>query len=68
MTNGQIEINISNKENQLFMTYHDNGVWINNNRKSNFGLSLIETFTDQLDGSFSKTTENGTTYTFELKL
>ncbi|TXB64325.1 transporter substrate-binding domain-containing protein [Vicingus serpentipes] len=67
-SNGVIEINISNKGSQLNMTYHDNGIWIDNNRKSNFGLSLIETFTEQLDGNFSKTTDNGTTYTFEFNL
>jgi two-component sensor histidine kinase/ABC-type amino acid transport substrate-binding protein len=67
-TSGIIEINISSKGNQLHMTYHDNGTWIDNKEKSNFGLSLIDTFTEQLDGSFSKTTENGTTYTFELQL
>lgn len=66
--NGCIEINISDKGNQLHLTYHDNGVWIENKEKSNFGLSLIETFTEQLDGSYTRKTDNGTTYTFDLKL
>ncbi|MCB9363728.1 MAG: transporter substrate-binding domain-containing protein [Flavobacteriales bacterium] len=66
--NGSIEINISVRDNHLYMTYHDNGTWIENKEKSNFGLSLIDTFTEQLDGSYTRTTENGTTYNFELEL
>lgn len=64
--NGKIEINIFVHNNKISMSYSDNGKWIENSSKASFGISLIETFTEQLDGSFSRTVENGTTYNFEF--
>jgi two-component sensor histidine kinase/ABC-type amino acid transport substrate-binding protein len=67
LENGVIRINIDNHDTVLIMEYYDNGTWIENNKPS-FGLSLIETFTEQLDGSFSRKIENGTSYSFKFNI
>ncbi|MCB9335501.1 MAG: transporter substrate-binding domain-containing protein [Flavobacteriales bacterium] len=61
---GVIKIDIQKKSNEFTMNYHDNGTWIDNSDKINFGLSLIDTFTEQLDGSYTRTINGGTTYHF----
>lgn len=61
---GVIKIQISATSNEIIMVYHDNGTWVDNANKTNFGLSLIDTFTEQLDGKYNRNIDNGTTYTF----
>lgn len=62
-----IDIDLSDDHEVLFLTYRDNGRWKENSAPS-FGIQLIETFTEQLDGSVKrKTSDTGTSYTFILK-
>ncbi len=66
-TDGEIFIHITEGEgNMTNIVYRDNGKWVVPQKESSFGLILIETFTEQLDGEFNRTTENGTIYTFTL--
>lgn len=66
-TNGRISVNFTKKGNYYHMIYHDNGFWIESDA-SGFGLELIDTLTQQLDGSLEvKKGENGTTYNFNFK-
>ena len=48
----------------LRLTYTDNGTWQKPKKPDSFGLELIETFTEQLNGHFDLETEKGTKYTF----
>ena len=60
--NGIIQIVFSsNDEGKLVLTYEDNGSWKPQENTSSFGLQLIETLTEQLDGEYSRnSTEIGT--------
>jgi len=50
------------------LTYADNGRWKENESSDYFGSSLIEIFTDQLEGDFQlNKTSTGTTYDFIFK-
>jgi len=52
---------------RILMTYFDNGTWKSGNSESgSFGLEMIETFTEQLDGKLTRSIENGTKYSFEF--
>lgn len=67
MTAGQIDIKAeSSQDGKVLISYRDNGNWKMPARQSSFGLELIETFTDQLDGTFERTTTSGTKYQFEF--
>lgn len=58
-----IQANIAN--NKIEMTYSDNGVWIENAESDLFGTSLINTFTEQIGGTYQLTKEpHHTTYHF----
>ncbi|MDX1651461.1 MAG: transporter substrate-binding domain-containing protein [Brumimicrobium sp.] len=51
----------------LKMDYHDNGLWFENTESDYFGTSLIEIFTDQLEGDFELNKgEEGTAYSFHF--
>jgi two-component sensor histidine kinase len=55
-------------EHHLEMIYFDNGKWLTNEESDFFGSSLIEIFTDQLDGDFKLLKEEtGTQYNFMFK-
>lgn len=57
----------SDHDGQLLLTYEDNGSWKEQENQSSFGLQLIETLTEQLDGEYSRnSTETGTVYSFKL--
>lgn len=63
--NGQISIRVKRAigaEIQVF--YSDNGEWKSTKNETGFGLEMIETFTEQLDGKFERKIENGTHYKF----
>ncbi len=64
LTDGQISIKINHEVDKTTLHYTDNGKWIEPKKESSFGLSLIEIFTEQLDGSYTRTIEKGTTYYF----
>lgn len=66
---GMINLHISpsDKAFQFHMKYRDNGTWKADQREGSFGLQLIDTFTEQLDGSYERNTENGeSSYEFVL--
>jgi two-component sensor histidine kinase len=69
MEKGEIRILISNFSNDNFVVdYLDNGIWIDPKNKSSFGLELIQSFTEQLDGEMNRDiNETGTHYVFKLK-
>lgn len=53
--------------NHFNLEYLDNGKWINNS-KSSFGMELISTMTEQLDGEMKLThDQTGTKFSFRLK-
>ena len=66
----KIEIQIlsdPSDENNFILEYSDNGRWIESEEES-FGLELIETLSEQLEGSYSRVNdEPGTKYTFKLR-
>ena len=64
LNDARIEIEIQKEgENCLRIRYFDNGVWKNQVENSTFGLVLINTLIEQLDGSKEIQREaNGTTY------
>ncbi len=69
MTNNQnpiIKLSFKVNANQYILTYTDNGKWIPNDSKLNFGESLIEIFTHQLNGTYVLETGNQTMYTITL--
>lgn len=61
---GTIQISLTQNNYALTMVYLDDGTWIENPESNNFGTSLIQTFTEQLEGKFDFSTENGTRYNF----
>ena len=64
---GNISIHLTETEDGAFqLKYWDDGVWKESSGQG-FGSSLIEIFTEQLDGTLELNTENGTTYTLQLK-
>ena len=66
---GEINVLVSVSENKDYLTlrYSDNGTWKADTEKS-FGMELIDTMTEQLEGERSlEKTEEGTFYTFSLK-
>ncbi len=65
MSNGKIEINIKlPKDNQVIATYQDNGTWLSPQKEGSFGLELISDLCEQLDGTFERTSTEGTRYEF----
>ena len=55
-------------QNYFTIQYQDNGNWKENIKESSFGLELINTFTEQLDGEMKRySNDEGTVYTFRLK-
>ncbi|MBI3135752.1 MAG: sensor histidine kinase [Bacteroidetes bacterium] len=65
---GQITVDLFPREKNMFeLMYKDNGTWSEPNKEGSFGLELIETLTEQLDGKVERTSENGTVYRFLLK-
>ncbi len=63
---GIIEIVISKEKEKIVMNYSDNGTWLEKQKNSSFGLELIDSLTEQMEGSFTRTTEDGTKYKFVL--
>ncbi len=67
-TNARIQIEIQQEgENRLRIMYSDNGVWKPQVGNSSFGLILIDTLIEQLEGAKEVLTEErGTTYSINV--
>ena len=66
---GKIHVEIKNipKENYFSFVYKDNGQWKPTSKPNTFGLELIATLIEQLDGDVERIFEKGTKYTFILR-
>lgn len=64
---GIINISIYSKTDLIEMKYSDNGIWKEPTKTTSFGQTLIDVFTEQLGGTYTRNTEKGTAYTFEFK-
>lgn len=65
--NGEISIQIKNVDDKIEIIYKDNGTWKPPDKTAaGFGETLVEIFTEQLEGSYHKDTSQGTQYTFKL--
>ena len=61
-----INISIYSKNNVIEMRYSDNGVWKEPKKANSFGQTLIDVFTEQLGGSYTRNTDKGTSYVFKF--
>ena len=61
---GEINISILTKGLDVLISYRDNGNWVKPVSDNSFGMILIETFTEQLDGEYTINHEKGTEYKF----
>ena len=59
---GRLTLEIKREGSKLHFHYADNGVWKEPAGESSFGLELIETLTEQLDGKCTREIGNGTRY------
>ena len=66
MSAGKITIEIIDKYPKVKMHYSDDGTWKESLNDNSLGLELIESLTQQLTGSFVRSIENGTHYTFSF--
>ncbi len=67
---GKITVEIKQfSDDDFIVNYSDNGTWITpKDNNPSFGLELVKSFTEQLDGEVKRTiNDKGTTYTFKLK-
>jgi len=66
--NGHISINISTNEDiNLQLSYKDSGIWKIPKNENSFGLELIDTFTEQLNGKCIFKSKEGADYSFNFK-
>lgn len=64
---GAIELDIQKGDKIVTMTYSDNGTWKQPQGGITFGLDLIQTLTEQMDGSYKLSKEEGrTSYEFKI--
>ncbi|MBK7129020.1 MAG: sensor histidine kinase [Crocinitomicaceae bacterium] len=63
---GSIHIHIEKQNGQVVIMYEDDGTWKEKQKQNSFGLELIETLTEQLDGKYTRLSGNGTKYEFTL--
>mgnify|MGYP000433378015 CR=1 FL=1 len=67
-TNGEITINIlTSKSTNLQLSYTDSGEWRLPKQRKSFGLELIDTFTEQLNGEYTLNSEKSAFYNFNFK-
>lgn len=64
---GNILVKIEgNSVKEMYFTYADDGHWTKPARKDSFGLELIDTLAQQLNGTVKRSTNQGTRYEFKL--
>jgi len=66
---GLIEVYITSLDRPDYFSfvYKDGGEWKSTGKNNSFGLELIATLTEQLDGEVNRTYDRGTKYEFTLK-
>lgn len=65
LNSGEININISSINNcDIELVYSDSGKWTLTDNQTNFGMELIATLTEQMEGTFTRTDSK---YVFKLK-
>lgn len=66
---GLIEVTITKatRPDYFSFVYKDGGEWKSSVKGNSFGLELIATLTEQLDGEVNRSYDNGTKYEFTLK-
>ncbi len=69
--NGQpqitVHLNECKNKNEVYLLYKDNGSWKESTSQGSLGLTLIESFTEQLNGSYELITGEETSYSFLFK-
>lgn len=63
---GRIDVKISEYNKAIQFYYSDSGNWKSPQKEASFGLELIETLTDQLEGTMVRTVDENTQYVFEF--
>ena len=63
---GKINVRIEHSDQSVAFHYHDDGLWKAPSSDSTFGLELIKTLTDQLEGSYETSHSEGTAYHFKF--
>ena len=63
---GEIKIDIQQFDKNVKITYWDDGVWLEQQKTQSFGIELIETLVEQLDGRMERSISEGTLYTFNF--
>ncbi len=64
---GTITFEILHQESSFYMNYSDNGTWLAPLKSETFGLELIDTLAQQLNGNVNRTTENGTHFKIKFE-
>ncbi|MBL4862799.1 MAG: transporter substrate-binding domain-containing protein, partial [Crocinitomicaceae bacterium] len=64
---GRIRIHVNTVKDNISIDYKDDGKWLNGGQQHGFGTFLIDIFTEQLEGSYTLETSDGTRYHFTLK-
>ncbi|MFT5777151.1 MAG: two-component sensor histidine kinase/ABC-type amino acid transport substrate-binding protein [Crocinitomicaceae bacterium] len=66
---GILSITVNKRDDRtILIGYCDNGTWKKGPLTNGFGSSLIDIFTEQLDGNYTLDTTSGACYKFEFKL
>lgn len=68
---GLIKVTIEkcqSEDHTICLYYSDNGTWKEPQKENSFGLELIQTMTEQLDGNYKfQQSDQGSSYSFKLK-
>ena len=64
---GIIKMEVIEHKDSIDINYSDNGKWKKTSGKEKtFGMTIIEIFTEQMEGNYKLNTENGTSYQFHF--
>lgn len=55
-----------NGDSRYLLSYHDNGTWKERSNSTSLGTELVDSLTEQLNGTLKLQTSNGTKYTIEF--
>lgn len=68
MSDGCIDVEIVCEGTNVVFKYFDNGTWKEPKNSSTFGLELLDTLSEQLDGKCERFLKNGTHYKFTFDM